>query len=166
MVEPLSFHLADVVISPNESYRRVAIERGAKRPGDVFVVRNAPDTTLSCPRPPDVSLKHGKRHLLAYVGTMNRQDGLDHAIEALAVLRRKRSDWHVFFVGDGDASADARRLSEDVGLQDLVDFTGFLPAADVVRVLTTADLCLGVFATAQASRLISRLIRRGPSCFV
>ena len=41
--ERLTFKLANVVIATNESYRRVAIERGHKRPEDVFVVRSGPD---------------------------------------------------------------------------------------------------------------------------
>jgi glycosyltransferase involved in cell wall biosynthesis len=141
-LERLSFALADVVISPNESYRDIALRRGKKESEDVFVVRNAPDTTLFRPGAEDPTLKHGKPHLLAYVGTMNAQDGLDHAVRALAALREKRTDWHAVFVGDGDAEPDARRLAQELGLESLVSFTGFLPAPDVVRVLSTADICL------------------------
>ena len=43
LFERLTFFLADVVISTNESYRRIAIERGHKRPERVFVVRSGPD---------------------------------------------------------------------------------------------------------------------------
>lgn len=141
-LERLSFSLADVVVSPNNSYRNIALERGRKETDDVFVVRNAPDTSLFRPGKPDPELKHGKPHLLAYVGAMNAQDGLDHAIRALAVLTRTRTDWHAIFVGDGDAAADTRRLAQDLGLEDLVSFTGFLRAPEVVRVLSTADICL------------------------
>jgi glycosyltransferase involved in cell wall biosynthesis len=141
-LERVSFSLADVVVSPNDSYRRIALERGGQETENVFVVRNAPDTSLFRPGPPDPTLKHNAEHLLAYVGTMNAQDGLDHAIRALAVLKRRRTDWHAVFVGDGDSAADARRLAQELGLEDLVDFTGFLERAEVVRVLSTADICL------------------------
>ena len=141
-LERLSFSLADVVVSPNNSYRDIALERGRKKTEDVFVVRNAPDTSLFRPRQPDLELKRDKPHLLAYVGAMNAQDGLDHAIRALAVLSRKRTDWHAIFVGDGDAAAGTRRLAQDVGVEHLVEFTGFLPSPEVVRVLSAADICL------------------------
>ena len=42
-IERRALRAADVVISTNESYRRVAIERGQVPPEDVFVVRNGPD---------------------------------------------------------------------------------------------------------------------------
>src|SRR5439155_17076113 len=70
-LERLSFSLADVVVSPNNSYRNIALERGRKETDDVFVVRNAPDTSVFRPGKPDPELKHGKPHLLAYVGAMN-----------------------------------------------------------------------------------------------
>ena len=41
--EKLSFRLADLVISTNESYRTVALSRGGVRPERVWVVRNGPD---------------------------------------------------------------------------------------------------------------------------
>jgi glycosyltransferase involved in cell wall biosynthesis len=141
-LERWSYSLADVVISPNESYRSIALGRGKKKSADVFVVRNAPDPSVFRPRPEDPQLKAGAPHLLAYVGTMNAQDGVDHAVRALASLRKERTDWHAVFVGDGDAAADARRLAEALGLDGRVTFTGFLPTSDVVRVLSTADICL------------------------
>jgi glycosyltransferase involved in cell wall biosynthesis len=141
-LERRSFSLADVVISPNESYRAIALERGQKKPEDVFVVRNAPDTSVFRPVAEDPSLKHGKPYLLAYVGTMNVQDGLDHAVRALAVLGRKRTDWHAVFAGDGDAAPAAQELAEELGLGGLVSFTGFLPTPEVIRLLSTADVCL------------------------
>src|SRR5438034_11222950 len=82
LAERLAFRLADVVLSPNESYRRVALQRGGKQPEDVFVVRNAPDSLRLHPDQPELALKRGRRHLLAYVGVMGPQDGLDLAVHA------------------------------------------------------------------------------------
>ncbi|HEY8777428.1 MAG TPA: glycosyltransferase family 4 protein [Gaiellaceae bacterium] len=141
-MERASFSLADVVVSPNDSYRTVALRRGRKDSEDVFVVRNAPDTSVFERGQPDPGLKRGKPHLVAYVGTMNTQDGLDHAVRALAILRDKRTDWHAIFVGDGDAAGETKRLADEAGLGNMVHFTGFLSTPDVVAVLSTADICL------------------------
>ena len=40
---------------------------------------------------------------LGYLGTIGKQDGVDHAIRALALLRKRRQDWHAVIAGDGDA---------------------------------------------------------------
>ena len=142
LLERLSFRLADVVIATNESYRQVALTRGRKHPDDVFVVRNGPDLARFRPQPADDSLRRGGRHLLAYVGMMGPQDGVDQAIRALAVLRRTRSDWHALFVGDGDMLADMRRLSTGLGLSEHVEFTGLVEQGDVIRILSSADVCI------------------------
>jgi glycosyltransferase involved in cell wall biosynthesis len=142
MLERLSFAMADVVISPNESYRRVALTRGGQAEKDVFVVRNAPDLDRFTPIESDPKLKEGRQYLLAYVGVMNKQDGVDHAIRALALLRKRRSDWKAIFVGDGDAASDVRRLAEDLGLADSVTFSGWQGDAEIVSLLSTADVCL------------------------
>jgi hypothetical protein len=48
LCEKLTFATATVSIATNESFPRVAIERGRMRPDDVFVVRSAPRTRMSC----------------------------------------------------------------------------------------------------------------------
>jgi glycosyltransferase involved in cell wall biosynthesis len=142
LLERLTFELADVVVCTNESYRRVALERGRKAPEDVFVVRNAPDLTKFRCIEPDPELKAGRTYLVAYVGVINRQDGVDHAIRALAWLRQRRTDWRAVFVGDGDALVDVRKLTHELELDAMVDFLGWRGDDDIVRVLSTADVCL------------------------
>lgn len=140
--EWLTFRLADVVIATNESYRAVALSRGGKRPDDVFVVRNAPDAARFRRTEPDESLKRGKRHLVAYVGVMGPQDGVDCGLRALAKLKERREDWHAVFVGDGEMQPAMRELAAKLGLDDCVEFTGWLEPGEVVRVLSTADVSL------------------------
>ncbi|MEP6811373.1 MAG: glycosyltransferase family 4 protein [Actinomycetota bacterium] len=140
--ERWTFRIADVVVSTNESYRRVALDRGGKRPEDVFVVRSAPDLERFVRSEPDPSLARGKPHLLAYLGVMGPQDGVDHALRALAGLRERRDDWHAIFVGEGDVLASMRALAAGLGLEGVVEFPGRLPDDDVIRILSTADVCL------------------------
>jgi glycosyltransferase involved in cell wall biosynthesis len=142
LLERLTFALADVVVSTNESYRRIALERGHKAPEDVFVVRNAPDLTRFHSVEADAQLKAGYAHLLAYVGVIGPQDGVDHAIRALAHLRRLRADWRAVFVGDGDALGEVRTLARELELDHHVEFLGWRGDDDIVRLLSTADVCL------------------------
>jgi glycosyltransferase involved in cell wall biosynthesis len=140
--ERLTYKLADVVIATNESYRRVALQRGGKHPDDVFVVRSAPDVSLFRPSDPDPELKRGEPHLIAYLGVMGPQDGIDHALQALAELRSRRRDWRAIFVGEGDVLDAMRQLAAGLGLDEAVEFAGRLPDADVRRILSTADVCI------------------------
>jgi glycosyltransferase involved in cell wall biosynthesis len=141
LLETMTFRLADVVISTNESYRNVALSRGRKSPDDVFVVRSAPDLDRFKQAEPDESLKRGKAFLLVYLGVMGPQDGVDHALRALALLAERRQDWHATFVGDGDARPAMLSLARELGLQE-VEFPGRIPDDELALVLSTADVCL------------------------
>ncbi|WP_179232205.1 glycosyltransferase family 4 protein [Streptomyces sp. CS159] len=143
-LERATYRAADIVLATNESYKDVAIRRGGRRPDDVFVVRSAPATDRFRPVPPEPELKRGKPHLLCYLGVMGPQDGVDYALRALARLRDElgRTDWHAVFVGSGDAFDAMVELSGSLGLTDQVQFTGRVPDSDLVRYLSTADVCL------------------------
>ena len=140
--EQVAFRLADVVLSVNESYRRVAIERGRRSPDDVAVVRTGPDLSRFAPTPPDPALKRGRKHLLSYVGVMGPQDGVDQALLALATLRERRTDWHAIFMGSGEMLEDMRRMARELELGDAVEFTGWVEQDFICRVLSSSDVCL------------------------
>jgi glycosyltransferase involved in cell wall biosynthesis len=141
-LERATYRAADVVISTNESYRSAAITRGNMPEDKVFVVRSAPVIERFRQVPAEQELKKGKPYLLCYLGVMGPQDGVDYALRSLAILREKRDDWHAVFVGAGDTFDDMVKLSHELGLSDLVEFTGRIPDEDLVRYLSTADVCL------------------------
>jgi glycosyltransferase involved in cell wall biosynthesis len=141
-LERATYRAADVVIATNESYRDVAIGRGGKRPEDVYVVRSAPAVERFRQVPPEPELKRGKPHLLCYLGVMGPQDGVDYALRSLALLLEQRTDWHAVFVGSGDTFDAMVGLSGKLGLGEHVEFTGRIPDGELVRYLSTADVCL------------------------
>lgn len=142
--ERLSFAAADLVISTNESYRRIALERGKKNPALVHVVRSAPDTTKFRPVPPDPALKEGRSYLVAYVGVMGKQEGIDLLLEAARIIVQEHGRRDILFVliGSGPEHPHMVRLAERLGLQSHVRFTGRIPDADLLRYLSTADVCV------------------------
>lgn len=142
LAERVAFRLADVVLSVNDSYRKVALTRGRRQPEDVLVVRTGPDLTRFVATTPDPALKRGKQHLLSYVGVMGPQDGVDHAVGALALLHRRRQDWHAIFMGDGEVLDEMRALAHTLGIGEAVEFTGWVEHDTVSRVLSTSDVCL------------------------
>lgn len=142
VLERLAFRVADVVLATNESYRQIALKRGRKHPEDVFVVRNGPDLRRFRPTSPDPSLKRGRAALISYVGVMAPQDGVDHALRALALLAERRRDWHAIFAGDGDDRPRLSRMACELGLDGAVEFVGWLQDKEIIRLLSSSDLCL------------------------
>ena len=76
---------------------------------------------------------------------MGPQDGVDYALRSLAKLRDElgRTDWHAVFVGGGDAFDAMVELSRRArARRSRCTFTGRIPDDDLVRYLSTADVCL------------------------
>ncbi len=87
-LERCTYKTANAVIATNESYKQVAIERGGIEPERVWVVRSAPDLRRFVPMPPKPALRKGKRFLVAYLGTMGQQDGVELPAAQRAPHRR------------------------------------------------------------------------------
>jgi len=141
--EKRSYAAADAVIVTNESYRAVAHERGGVPQQDLFVVRNSPNRKLFIPRPPDPARKHGFRHLIAYVGVMAHQDGVDYLLRAAhhVVHERQREDVLFVLIGTGDAWDELQELHAELELGDRVRFTGRIPDEPMLQYLAAADVC-------------------------
>lgn len=141
--ERLTFGMADHVISTNESYRAVAIGRGRRDPSRVTVVRNGPDLERIKPVAADPSLHETASTLIGYVGEMNNQDGVDYLIRALHRLQADLGvdDFQAVVIGRGSAVPELEKLAAELGLADKVHFPGFVSDDDLLRYLSSADIC-------------------------
>jgi glycosyltransferase involved in cell wall biosynthesis len=144
LFERLTFKAARVSIATNESYRRIAMERGGKRPDDVFVVRSGPDLSKVKPVAPVDAWRNGRRFLVGYVGVMGRQEGIDLLLEAVReiVHVRGRQDVQFGLVGGGSSLEEMKALATKLQLDDYVTFTGRAPDQVLLEVLSTADVCV------------------------
>jgi glycosyltransferase involved in cell wall biosynthesis len=144
LLESWTFRAADVSIATNESYRRVAIERGGMPPGRVFVVRSGPCLERMKRMPPEPRHKRGRRHLVGYVGVMGRQEGIDLLLRAVShvVYELGRNDVHFALVGGGTSLEAMRAYAVQLGVAEFVTFTGRVPDRELLEVLNTADVCV------------------------
>jgi glycosyltransferase involved in cell wall biosynthesis len=144
LLERATFRLADIVIATNDSYRRIAIERGGKASEQVFVVRSGPRLERMKILPPDMRLKHGRRHLVGYVGVMGKQEGIDYLLRAVRYITKDlgRDDIHFTLVGSGPELVAMQALARELDVDAFVNFTGRAPDAELLAVLNTADVCV------------------------
>jgi glycosyltransferase involved in cell wall biosynthesis len=75
---------------------------------------------------------------IAGVGAFERSKGFDDLLRAAASLARCGRDVSVELAGDGPEGARLRQLASELGIGDRVRFTGWLPFAEVARVLSRA----------------------------
>jgi len=142
--ERRTFALADVSIATNVSYRQIAIERGGMQADRVFTVRSGPDIESVRPRTPDDRWKNGRKHLIAYVGVIGEQEGLDLLVESIEhmVHGQGRTDVQTVVMGTGPAWSKLRKLVDEKGLGDFISLTGRVDDETLCTVLSTADVCV------------------------
>ena len=144
-LEKMTYRTADRIVSTNESYKRVAISRGQRRPDDVTVVRSGPDTQHMRPVYPDAPGPDGPRVFsLVYLGIMGPQDGVDVVLDVMRDLVhvRGRKDVHATLLGFGDCYDDLRSRAIELSLDASVTFTGRADRAMIADHLSVADVGL------------------------
>jgi len=143
-LERWSFSLADISIATNESYRSIALERGRMPADRVFVVRSGPNLARVRSLPSDASWKNGRQFLVAYVGVIGKQEGVDLLLESARHIRTLlgRNDVQFVIVGGGPEQEAVKALAKEMGLDDIVTFAGRVDDATLFSVLSTADVCV------------------------
>jgi glycosyltransferase involved in cell wall biosynthesis len=143
-LERRTHRTADHVISTNDSYRDIAINRSSKKPQDVTVVRTGPDPDKLKRGPEVPDLRRGRRFLAAYIGVMGPQDGVDIVVQAADIIIREmgRDDIAFTIIGSGDCYDELVALRDELQLNGHVEFTGRAPDDLVREILSTADVGL------------------------
>ena len=80
-----------------------------------------------------------RRNLIVYSGQIIRGKGVDVLLESLA---RVKSPFECIILGDGSARAECERLCTRLGLDDRLQFAGFVPQAKVAEHYRDASLAV------------------------
>lgn len=135
--EAWSYRAADLVVTPNNSYRCIATSRGGVPADAAVTVRSGADEVrlrLGGPARTD-----GLR--VAYAGVMGRQDRVDVLLEAAALLQARRPGAvHVDLIGDGDDVPHLRLLADRLQLDGSVTWAGWLTGEALTARLALADV--------------------------
>ncbi len=142
--ERCMLHTVHKVISTNESYKNIAMQRGRRSSKDVVVVRNAPDYKRFTVMPPKPDLRHSAKYLVAFLGEMGNQDGVDVLIRAIKPIQQAMGPEGVHFVlmGAGPYFNRVVEYAKELGASDSITFTGRADNETICRVLSSADLAV------------------------
>lgn len=143
-MEKLSCQLADHVIATNSSYKAIEMERDGVPEDRITIVRNGPNLNKLHLVDPDEALRKKGKTIIGFVGVMARQDGVDYLLRALHQLvdQLNRRDFFCVIIGKGSTLQELKSLTTELNLEDKVWFTGFIPHMDLLRYLSTADICI------------------------
>ena len=144
MMERLSCRTADLVIATNESFRAIEMARDGVPESRSAVVRNGPDIEDFDPAQPPPQLVPPGKKMIAYMGVIAAQDGVDYLLRSLDCLIHELhiDGFQCVVIGDGDAVPALKVLTEQLGLADYVRFTGWVTRRKVPSYLSAADICV------------------------
>lgn len=136
---------ADVVLAINESLKQELVRRGvpAER---ISIAPNSVDVDRFKPIPRDEELKEmlgvSGRFVLGFIGSIVDYEGLDDAVDALALLERGGIKSALVIVGGGAAEEAVAARARERGVQDLVVMTGKVRPAAVPQYYSIIDVAV------------------------
>ena len=142
-MEKITFKIADIVITTNESHKKVAIDRGKKKSEDVIIVRSGPDIERFKGYNFNEGLKRGKKYLVCYLGEMCEQDGVGIFLSKLKEYNSRffKEEVQFVFIGKGPEQPNLVNKNRTLDMESYVYFTGRVSDIDLANYLYTADLC-------------------------
>jgi len=141
--EKASYKISDIVISTNESYKKLAITRGGKDESSVFVVRSAPKKSFMNNMTSPARDCRGTVRLV-YLGTMGSQEGIDLLLEALQILKNRNNqvEINLDLIGDGPERRNLEKNSQLLGLEQIAHFHGRVSDSVLRELVSSADIAL------------------------
>lgn len=143
-LESFALKRADAVTTICEGLRADILSRGL-RPEAVTVIPNAVDVDgfeFGIAADPALRSELGLDGctVLGFAGSFYKYEGLHLVIEALAALRARHTQLRLLLVGGGPEEANLKAQVQQLGLADIVRFTGRVPHAQVARYYSQIDL--------------------------
>lgn len=97
---------------------------------------------MGCGAPVRRSASGSATLLLLSVCRLVEKKGLDDAIEALSLLRKRLPAWEYHILGDGPMRANLVELAQRCGVSDNIHFHGAQPTSEVAKWMSRADIFL------------------------
>lgn len=143
-METRAVQQVDAVTTICEGLRRDLVARGVPE-SKITVIPNAVDIdNFAFGVPGDDALRAelgltGKR-VLGFIGSFYAYEGLDLLLRALPAILQQAPDIALLLTGGGPQEENLKRLTQELGLQDHVKFTGRVPHAQVQRYYSLVDV--------------------------
>ncbi len=155
LVEQMALAFADRTFTVTQQLKETYVSRGAK-PEKIHVVLNAPDESFLSASftPPE---KDTQYFTVICHGAIEERYGLDTLLDAAALVRSDIPNLRVRILGKGTYVETLLAKREQLGLEDCVEYLGYVPLETMLRELRAAD----VGVVAQKSSPYSNLVHTG-----
>jgi glycosyltransferase involved in cell wall biosynthesis len=109
-------------------------------PNAVDVERFKPDPKLGAQA--RTTLRLTNHPLIIFVGNFYRWHDVASLLDAFAIVLKTHSDAHLILIGDGIERKAMMQRAKDLGLENSVQFTGFVSHVEVSRYVNAADIAV------------------------
>jgi glycosyltransferase involved in cell wall biosynthesis len=147
VLQKLIVNKADAVIAICPDLERTVARMAPEKP--VYMIENvAVDEALPPPDERDVEklrqdLGLGSDPVLLYTGTFEGYQGIDILLKSVAIVRKTYPNARYVLVGGRPEQVEEqRRLATELGINDMVRFTGQRPLEEMPRYMALADILL------------------------
>ncbi|NUM25140.1 MAG: glycosyltransferase family 4 protein [Candidatus Buchananbacteria bacterium] len=169
---PKIIKMSDRVIVTSIDYAKNSNIAGmlAKTPAKFIEVPNGVDANHFAPQSKDESLlqKHQINQtdkVVLFVGGLDKAHyfkGIEYLVEAMSILKQATYEWRLVVVGEGELRRDYQDLAAQLGIDNKVIFTGYVPNDDLVKYYNVADVV--VLPSVDKSEAFGLTLVEGMSC--
>jgi glycosyltransferase involved in cell wall biosynthesis len=154
MAEQAALAYADTALTVTQQLKDVYVERGAN-PKKITVILNAPESRfLELDTHQESGAPTSKPFTLISHGTIEERYGHDTMVEAIALVKSQIPEVCLKILGDGTFVDELFTLIHQRGLENHVQYLGFVPLSQMIQELNAADVGI----VAQKSSPYSNLI--------
>lgn len=126
----------------NQSYKKIAIERGKMPEDRVIILRSGPRLERMKIQQPKEELKRGYKYMVGYLGVIGQQEGVEYILDCAKYIKEHENNVFWGIVGGGPHLEFLRNKCSEMGLDDCVCFTGRVSDEVMLDYLNTADVCV------------------------
>jgi glycosyltransferase involved in cell wall biosynthesis len=141
IIESIALRLSDHVMVVVEESRERLLRKGI-RSQNVSIVSNTPELNLfeeNIHRYRKEIFQNNKINLL-YIGYLTKLRGLDTVIKALPKILKEEGKIKLNIIGDGIDLPKLKGLAKEIGVQEYVDFKGWIDFKYIPYIISKSDI--------------------------
>lgn len=143
-----ALHHADLILAVSSHTRARLLQEQNLDPNKISLLPNTFDATRfqSAPKPSNLLERHGIKPeqpvilTVARLATGEQYKGYDKILRAIPQIRKSIPDIHYLIVGKGDDRPRVEQMIAQLGLQDCVTLTGFVPEDELCGYYNLCDV--------------------------
>lgn len=166
-------HAAGVILTSSTHAARLLVEKFNVPAAKIYPTPDCVNASTFCPDnfsaqekqllKEQLGLPPGKK-IIVYLGVLTPYQGIDHLLEALALLNQNRNDYHLLLMGYPDVKQYTDK-AVDMGLGRHITFTGKVLYQDAPRYLALGDIATApkISATEGSGKILNYMAMALPT---